>query len=558
MSERSAQARAIVSRAFRNESLRRVVLAYGLFFGAEWAVWISFLVYGYTHGGASAAMTIALVQVLPSAVLAPLFGAISDGYRPGRVLFAGYLAEAAAMVAACVLITVAAPKYAVFAIALVVNLAITVARPAQAALVPAIVRTPEELTASNVLTGWCQSAGELIAPVLAGLLMAVHGPALAIAGTALLALVAAVLVVPVPGAKRVRAGERSEGEFRSGFSVVARDPMLGVLLGVQGFYQVLVGASDLLVVILALSILHIGQGGAGYLNAAIGVGAVLAGAVTVGLIGRSKLAGTGVFAFLGATVILAVIGFNTTVILAFIFLAAVGLCGGLFDVTARTLLQRAAPPESLASAFSVLESLMNFGLALGVVIVRGSVAIGGDRGAFWIPGLAGVVVIVLLARRLFAIDRSTPVPHVQIELLRSVPIFSSLAGPTLEGIAHQLVPVSALAGTVVIREGDFGDRYYLIADGTLEVSREGRFLATIGRGQGFGEIALLHNSPRTSSVIANEDVTLYALDKDPFVLLLTGRPAARDTARATASGHLRTMGIDDLTAENQLPAPPDQ
>jgi len=201
---------------------------------------------------------------------------------------------------------------------------------------------------------------------------------------------------------------------------------------------------------------------------------------------------------------------------------------------------------------------MNVGLALGVVIVRASVAIGGDRGAFWIPGLAGVVVIIALAQRLFEIDRSAPVPHVQIELLRSVPIFSSLAGPTLEGIAHLLVPVSARAGEVVIREGDPGDRYYLIADGTLAVSREGRHLATIGRGQGFGEIALLHNSPRTSSVIANDEVMLYALDKDAFVLLLTGHPAAHDTARATASGQLRIMGVDDPTAGSQPPSPPDQ
>ena len=122
-------------------------------------------------------------------------------------------------------------------------------------------------------------------------------------------------------------GDRGEAkeEFRSGSLVVARDPALRVLLCVQGFYQVLVGASDLLVAILALSILHIGQGGAGYLNAAIGVGAVLSGAITVGLIGRSKLAGVGCLRVLGATVILAVIGFNSTVILAFIFLAAVGL-----------------------------------------------------------------------------------------------------------------------------------------------------------------------------------------------------------------------------------------
>ena len=213
--------------------------------------------------------------------------------------------------------------------------------------------------------------------------------------------------------------------------VVARDPALRVLLGVQGLYQVLTGATDFLMVVLALSILHIGQGGAGYLNAVLGAGGLLAGVATVRLIGRSKLAGIVVIALVATNIALAALGFNTMVLLAFVL---------------------------LASAFSVLESCMDIGLALGVVSVRVPFAIGGSRGAFWIPALAGVVVIVALSGRLLAVDRSAPVPHVQIELLRSISIFSCLNGPALEGVAHQLVPVTARTGTVVVGRGDRGDR----------------------------------------------------------------------------------------------------
>jgi MFS family permease len=533
VSERSGGARLVISAAFRNRFLRRVELAYGLFIGAEWAVWISFMVYAYTHGGASGATAIALVQVVPCALFAPLLGTLGDRYRPGRVLFAGYMLQAVAMVAAAVLVALDAPRWTVFAIAPIVCLAITVTRPAQAALVPAIVRTPDELTASNVLAGWSESGTGLIAPALAGVLLALHGPALAIAATAIMSSVAALLVAPVPGPAMVQVSERHLGQLRSKLSVVAHDPAMRVLLGAQGFYQVLVGVADFLVVILALSIMHLGQGGAGYLNAALGAGGLLAGTATVLLIGRSKLAGLLILAFLGACLALAAIGFKKTVVLAFILLGGVGFCGGLFDVTAHTLLQRAAPSEALASAFSVLESLMNLGLALGVVMVRLAVGLGGDRGAFWMPALAGAVVIIALWHRLFRIDRSAPVPHVEIGLLRSIPIFSSLGGPSLEGVARPLVPVSARAGAVVVREGDPGDRYYVVADGTLAVSRQGRQLATLGRGQGFGEIALVHDSPRMSSVTADGAVLLYALDKDPFVLIMTGHPAAHDAARAT-------------------------
>ena len=225
MSERSARNRAVISRALRNRSLRRVELAYGLFIGAEWAVWVTFLVYGYTHGGASAAMTIALLQVVPTAILAPVLGMLGSRYGAKRVLFSGYLAETAAMVAACMLIQLSAPSWTVFAISVLVSVAITLARPAQAALLPAIVHTPDELTASNVLAGWSESVWKLVAPALIGVLLALRGPALALSGTALMAFAAALLVAPVRGPARTPAGrEESDLQFRSSLSVVLRDP----------------------------------------------------------------------------------------------------------------------------------------------------------------------------------------------------------------------------------------------------------------------------------------------------------------------------------------------
>ena len=419
---------------------------------------------------------------------------------------------------------------------------------------PALVRTPEELTASNVLAGWSENAWKLIAPAVAGVLMALHGPTLAIAGTSVMALVATVLVAPVSGLAKVRLSADDGEQFGSSLSKVVHDRSLRVLLGVQCIYQVIVGATDFLMVILALSILHIGQGGAGYLNAALGAGGLLAGLATVRLIGRSNLAAFAIFTLLSTEFALAALGFNSLVLAAYLLLGLVGFGGGLFDVTARTLLQRATPPDSLASAFAVLESFMDTGLAVGVLIARGAFVIGGARGAFWIPALSGAVIVVVLCGRLLSIDHSSPVPHVQIELLRSIPIFAGLSGPALEGVAHQLTPTTAPAGTIVIRQGDPGDRYYLIADGTLSVSRDGVDVATIGRGQGFGEIALISPSPRTATIRAKSDVIMYSLDKDQFVLVLTGHAAAHEAAKATAAGHLRSLGIAHIS-EGEDPSP---
>ncbi len=299
------------------------------------------------------------------------------------------------------------------------------------------------------------------------------------------------------------------------------NPPLRILLSLHAFYFVLIGAVDLLCVVLAASYLHIGSGGAGYLNASFGAGALLAGFVTAFLVGRRYLKNTLALSLIVAVAALGLISAIPRVAPALVLLAAVGLCGAVFDVTGRTLLQRSAPPDAIAGLFSILEALMDLGLALGAVRPGrhcrqrppgctprpGSRRPRSRRGPLAAPGDA---------------RRGRDSSQVEIRLLRSNPIFAALPAPALEGIARELEPVSVATGTTMFHEGDHGDRYDAVAAGSLAIARSGVVVKTVSRGEGFGEIALIHDVPRRATVTAITDASLYSLRKDLFLQTVTG------------------------------------
>jgi CRP-like cAMP-binding protein len=123
-----------------------------------------------------------------------------------------------------------------------------------------------------------------------------------------------------------------------------------------------------------------------------------------------------------------------------------------------------------------------------------------------------------------------------------MPLFAPLDPATLESLARSLVPVEVADGQTVVREGEPGDRFYVVASGLVRVERQGVIVNTIGRGDGFGEIALLRDVPRTASCIASGDVLLYALDKHAFLASLS-HPAVNAEAErlATARGRPATV-----------------
>ncbi len=505
-----------------------MLLAFIGFNAAEYAVWLAMLVYAFDQGGTTTAGLVAVIQLAPAAVFAPFAAGLADRYPPVRVLTGGYVLQAAAMGATAAVILMGADPPFAYAFAAVAACAVTITRPTQAVLTPGLAHSPEELTATNVVSGWVENGSIMAATALAGLVLSVSGPGAVFLICAAIGLVAAILVVGVDGppAALEGGGGGPFDEAVAGFRALAEHGGPRMIVGLLGLEMVIYGALDLLFVVLALDVLSVGSGWVGYFNAVFSAGGVVGAAAAVVLVGRRHMAPAIIFGLLVWGAMFMGIAGSATLGVAVGLLVVGGAARALFDVAAKTLLQRISPADVLGRVFGVLEGTSMAGMAVGQLFVATLVALTSATGALAGVGVLLVVATLLAARRLIVIDRGARVPIVEISLLRSIPLFQALPPPAVEGIAHALEPSEAADGEAIIHEGDVGDRYYAIVDGTVSVSHNGQEVATLGRAEGFGEIALLKDVPRTATVTAVGPVQLQTLDKESFITALTGHAPA--------------------------------
>ena len=544
---RMAGSVAALQAVYDNRPLRRVELAFLGFSVAEWAIWIPILVFAYNRGGVFEAGLVALVQLAPAALIAPLAASFGDRYPRDRVLLAAYLLQSLSVAAIAAALVAGAPVAIVYGLAMLANAAITLTRPVQAAIFPSLARTPAELTAANIVGGAVETIAILAGPAITGVVLQAFGPLPVFVAASLVLMACALLVVGLPrmlveGDRPTSTARGLRGALRealAGFPMLAREPNPRSVVVVLGSSAVLWGTLDVLLVVLALETLSIGQAGVGFLNAALGAGGIAGAAIAVLLIGRPKLAGPFAMGVLLWGAALAAVGLFALPFAAAALLALAGLGRVVMDVAGRTLLQRVSPDALLSRVFGVLEGIHMGSFAVGSILAPLLVGLAGARGAFAASGLGLVAVIAISWPRLVRIDTAGLVRPRELAALRGVPFFLPLNGPALERLAAALIPVDASAGTAIITQGERGDRFYIITAGEVVVTVDGKPVRTLGAGQSFGEIALLRDIPRTASVLAVGPVELLALDRHHFVEAVTGQPASSLAADEVIHAHLK-------------------
>jgi MFS family permease len=530
---------------FRVPNLRRLELAYAFSLIGLWAYSVPIVVYSYQQGGAALVGVSALLRLLPALVAAPFAAVLADRYSRRLVLVSTDSARAA--IAGLIALTVALDLSVVLVMVLGAVLAAvsTAFEPAKNAIVPSLVEQPDQLTAANVTTSSFESSGVFIGPALGGLMLAVGSVELAFAATSVLLACSALMLRRIEEPARVedrREDETPDGllvEALAGVRAVRADPRLRLVVGLFAAQLVVDGALAVFIVVIVLEMLALGEGAVGLLDSAAGLGGLLGSVLALAVAGRRGLGtlfGLGVAGWGVPLMLLPLLPEPAFVLLMF---AVIGVSNTVADSAGFTLMQRASADEVRGRVFGAFETLAIAAIGLGGIAAAGLVELLGIDAALVVTGALPPVLVVLCLRGLRRLDAEAGPP--ELARLSGVPMFAPLAPASLELLASRLERVRVSQGEEVIRQGEPGDRFYIIDRGEVEVFEDGLFARRERPGDFFGEIALIRDVPRTATVRAVTEVELLALDREPFIAAVSGHAPSAEAADAVIGRRLGSV-----------------
>jgi hypothetical protein len=502
--------------------------------------------YAYRVGGAPAVGLVAVARDTPAALLAPRLALVADRGSRRRVLGVGLLIRIVLTAVLAVVILRDGSLLAATVLAAAWAVVDTVHRPAVIALMASVARTPGELGAANALLSMAENAGFLVASVTVAVVVAGAGLGWAFAACVVPLLVALVALAGVPADQPMEPLDEPgvRDDLLAGMRTIQALPKLRMLVGLDAGSVLVQGMLGVMLVVIAVSLLDLGEPGAGWLNAAWGVGGIAGGMVAAALLARHRLPVALRWGLVLSGVPLVLLGLWPHVAWALTAMVAVGVGFGMFEASVITLGQRLVPADVMARVYGVQETLEIVAAGVGAIAASALIEVLGQRGALAVIGAVLPLTSLVLWRRMGQLHEGATTDERGFTLLRAVPAFASLPVASVETLVARSHRTRFGPGTDIVRQGAQGDAFFVIESGEVEVVEDDRLRRVEGPGDHFGEIALLHDVPRTATVRARGTVDLLVLERAEF--------------RAAVGAHHRLRrGMEDVARERLGDTPAD-
>lgn len=543
-------------RKLRNVSLLRLLGGFGLLNVSEWGFIAALSVHAYRVGGT---LDVGLLGVrfvagaLSSAVLAPMLV-----NRRGMLTLIA--AMRACLLGAAAVMVLSGSRFLLVLLFVVADAIVAAAyRPAQSRLMPSLAHSPEELMSAVGGTSMAKTVGQAAGALVGGAAVEFVSPGTAMAGEAAVMLLALGATIGIGGTPIVIDAGSLSRRLRDGlgaFPSVLGDVHAWPLVLASVLRTLVRGLWGALLVVVALHLLHAGSSSVGLLQAVSGLGVLIALPVTVAQIGRSRLALPCLLSFVAAGITVGLVATTTTLSIVAVLVFIWGGSMAVADATSLSLLHRLLPTEAFSRTVMVMESLKLLTEGAGALLAPLLVALFGLRFALVVGGIPLPLLMIVTWARVRSSDEFAAGRGTIVARLHRVGLFRGLDMASLEQLAAFAQPVLVAAGEEPVKQGEPGDRFYVIQSGVADVVINGFKVTQLGDRQEFGERALLRNTPRTATVHALSDMQLLAIDREAFLQAMTGEAGLSfeppDLVQMPAAQVLRELAVFDAATEPGL------
>jgi CRP-like cAMP-binding protein len=267
----------------------------------------------------------------------------------------------------------------------------------------------------------------------------------------------------------------------------------------------------------------------------------LVAGVVLGIIGERRLGPWFVGAGVTMGIALALIGAAPIALVVIPASIALGAGSLLVETASQVQVQALVPLSAGGRVLGTIEGFGYLAVAAGVWAMTQMIEVWSLRTSLLALAAAGLTSTVALAWALLRADAKVTQTREHVSALDGIELFAPLPNVLRERIATQLETLDVAPGDVVTYQGEYGDSFYVVEMGTLEVFVDGRQVRSLGPNDFFGEVALLADTTRTANVRATTDCRLWALPRRAFLSVLTGFAATSHVITAASTERQAVM-----------------